>query len=285
MSVRLGKVLGGQLDQLRCEPTRKRIRAVLDGVTVLDSEHAVLVWEPRRVVPSYAVPVADLRAPVQDAVPAEPDQAEPEPSSSRAAGFSLPDVTTLRVLDPRIPFEVHTTDGTPVRIGPAGSSRRLAGFRPSDPDLAEHVVLDFAGADWLEEDEPIVSHPRDPFHRVDVRDSSRHVQVLLDGHVLADTRRSRMVFETNLPVRYYLPPEDVTVPLQPSQTRTACAYKGVASYRSAVLPDHRVDDLVWCYQDPLDDAARLRGYLAFFDEKVDLVVDGEHRSRPVSPWS
>jgi uncharacterized protein (DUF427 family) len=279
MAVRLRKLLGTHLDELRYEPTAKRVRAEVDGVLIADSARAVLVWEPRRVVPAYAVPVEDVRGELRSA-------AARSETPAVGVGFAIPDVTTLRVLDPRIPFGVRFTDGQAVELAVPGSGRTVEAFRPSDPDLAGYVVLDFDCVDrWLEEDEPIVSHPRDPFHRVDVRASSRHVQLFGDGRLLADSRRPRLVFETLLPVRYYLPPEDVVADLRPSDTRTACAYKGEASYWSVDLGDRVLPELVWSYPDPLPDATQLRGCLAFFDERVDLVVDGVARERPVTPWS
>jgi uncharacterized protein (DUF427 family) len=277
MAIRLRDALGGQLDRLRVEPTSKRVRAeVGGGVVVAETDRAVLVWEPRRVVPTYAVPVDDLRG-------------ELRPSTSGPArlgegtGFAIPDVTSLRVLDPRVPFSARLTEGEPLELVAEGGV--VEAFRPADPDLAGYVVLDFDGARWFEEDEPIAGHPRDPFHRVDVRSSSRHVQLSLDGQLLAESRRPRLVFETLLPPRYYLPPQDVLARLVPSETRTTCAYKGEASYWSVDLRDRRVPDLVWSYGEPLPDAGELRGYLAFFDERVDLVVDGVARERPTTPWS
>jgi uncharacterized protein (DUF427 family) len=200
-------------------------------------------------------------------------------------GFAVPDVTALPVLDPRIPFGVRSTEGERVlvRVGDAGT---VEGFRPADPALDGYVVLDFGGADlWLEEDEPIGSHPRDPFHRVDVRRSSRHVLLSLDGVRLAESHRPTLVFETMLPVRCYLPREDVVAPLRPSHTRTECAYKGVASYWSPEVGGRVVPDLAWSYEDPLPDAAQVTGLVSFFDERVDLEVDGVPRERPRTPWS
>jgi uncharacterized protein (DUF427 family) len=279
MGVRMRDLLGRQLAQLRYEPTARRVRAEVGGAVVVDSERAMLVWEPRRVVPTYAVPVADVRGELAPA-PVATAAAGAEP-----VGFAVPELTSLPVLDPRIPFDVHTTDGEPVEARMAGD-RGLPGFRPSDPALAGYVVLDFAAPDrWLEEDEEVAGHPRDPFHRVDVRASSRHVQLSLDGHVLAETFRPRLVFETLLPVRYYLPAEDVSADLRPSGTRTWCPYKGEASYWSVAVGDRVVPDLVWSYRMPLADAGELGGCLAFFDERLDVVVDGVPRERPVTPWS
>ena len=267
--------------ELRYEPTAKRIRAVLDGTTVVDSDRAVLVWEPRRIVPTYAVPAEDIAAALE---PQPPSAVQPDPAD---VGFALPDVTTMPVLDPRVPFSVRSTEGVTVAIRTSGdSARSAAGFLPGDPDLSGYVVLDFDGFDrWLEEDDEIVGHPHDPFQRIDVRRTSRHIRVMLGDTLLADTRRARMLFETMLPVRYYLPPEDVVADLRPSATTTYCAYKGEAAYSSVVTADGVLDDIAWRYDEPLVDASEVRGLVAFFDERIDLVVDDVARRRPVTPWS
>ncbi len=241
--------------------------AELGGATVVDSLRAVLVWEPRRVVPTYAVPVEDVDAELVASstavTPAGP-----------GVGLALPDVTDLPVLDPSIPFSVHSTPGEPVEVRVLAADRAVAGFLPSDPVLGGHVIVDFDGFDrWLEEDDPIVGHPTDPFHRIDVRASSRHIQVMLDGQLLADTRRARMLFETMLPPRYYLPMDDVRARLQRSPQHTYCAYKGLASYWSVDVAGHVVEDLLWGYEDPPQDASTLTGYVSFFDERTDMVID------------
>jgi len=116
--------------------------------------------------------------------------------------------------------------------------------------------------------------------------SSRQVRIERDGVLLAETNRARLLYETGLPVRYYLPAEDVRVPLRDSATTTICSYKGVASYNSVELPDGTVlDDLVWYYPDPLNDAVPVRDLLAFYDEKVDVTVDGSRHGRPHTEWS
>lgn len=279
MSVRLRDVQAGLVIDLRYEPTAKRVRAMLDGRTVVDSTTAILVWEPRRVVPSYAVPEQDIDAELLPVVKATAPDGGP-------AGFSIPDLTRVPVLDPRIPFSVHTAAGEAVELRVAGTQRTVEGFRPADADLAGQVILDFSGFDrWLDEDEEIVAHPRDPFGRIDICRTSRHVEIWERGELLADTTRAMMLFETLLPVRYYLPADDVLVPLTPSATRTACAYKGHARYLSAHAQAGVLDDLIWTYPEPLPDALRVKDYLAFFNEKVDLVIDGTPRPRPVTPWS
>ena len=185
------------------------------------------------------------------------------------------------MLDPSIPFAVHTTTGEPLTARAGGAE--AAAFRPSDPALDGHVLLEFEAFDaWYEEDEPNVAHPRDPFHRIDIVHSSRHVLVELDGATLAESTRPCLLFEPPLPVRCYLPREDVrTDLLAPSETRTACAYKGQASYLSTATDD----DVAWYYPEPLREAAEVTGRIAFFDERTDVVIDGERRERPVTPWS
>jgi uncharacterized protein (DUF427 family) len=280
MTVRMRDLVGGAIEQLRYEPTAKRVRAEAGGADVALTERALLVWEPRRVVPAYAVPVEDLSAGLTD--PPGPATAD----APAGTGFAIPDVTTLRVLDPRVPFAAHSTPGEPVGVRVPGSDRVVEGFCPADPALAGYVVLDFDGPDaWYEEDEPLYGHPRDPFHRIDVRAGSRRVEVSSGGRLLAASTRPRLVFETLLPPRWYLPAEDVTASLVPSETRTECAYKGEASYWSVQTGDGLLRDAVWGYADPLPDAAQLRDLLCFFDERVDVVVDGVPRSRPVTPWS
>ena len=211
------------------------------------------MWEPRRVVPSYAVPAEDILA----ALPAAP------PTDAHAEG----------VLHPGIPFGVHTTAGEPVSI----ADRAGAGFRLADDDLTGYVALDFDAFDaWYEEDDRILGHPIDPFHRVDVRRSSRPVRIEVDGDVVAETTRARLLFETSLPTRFYLPPADVLVDLQPSARRTYCPFKGEASYWS--LEGH--EDLIWGYEQPLPAVAAITGLVAFWDERVDVFLDGERRPRP-----
>ena len=284
MSARIRDFLSNGFDQLRREPIAKRIRAVHAGGTVADSTRAVLVWEPRRVVPSYAIPVEDFHG---ELLPADPAGAGTTGTDAAdAAGVPLPDVTARPVLDPSIPFAVHTTPGQVVTVRAGGQDRPGAGFRPAEPDLAGYVVLDFGAFDaWYEEDEPNVAHPRDPFHRIDVLPSSRPVRVELDGQLLAESSRPALLFETMLPTRYYLPREDIRAGLIPSTTISYCAYKGRASYWSATVGGRLVPDLAWSYEDPLHEAAQVRGLVAFFDERIDLSLDGRRRERPITPWS
>ncbi len=277
MSTRLRDVLMHELGVLRHEPIEKRIRATLGGETVVDSTRALLVWEPRRVVPTYAVPVEDVRAEIAPAPAGEGADAD----ALGMPAMGAPRLGDRVVLDPSVPFAVRSTEGEPLVVRVDG--READAFRAADPDLDGYVIVDFDGFDeWFEEDERNVGHPRDPFHRIDIVHGSRHVRVELDGEVLAESSAPYLLFEPPLPVRYYLAPEDVrTDLLRPSDTRTFCAYKGQASY----LSYGEAADLAWTYPAPLREAAEVTGRIAFFNERADVVVDGARLERPITPWS
>jgi uncharacterized protein (DUF427 family) len=153
------------------------------------------------------------------------------------------------------------------------------------PDLEDHVTFAWDDLDaWLEEDLEVISHATDPYHRVDVRPTSRHVVVSANGTKLADTRRAQALFETGLPTRWYLPREDVEADLDPSELRTTCAYKGVASYFSPRVGDEVLENIAWSYPDPRHEALAVRDHVCFFNEVVDLDVDGARAERPQTPW-
>ncbi len=161
-------------------------------------------------------------------------------------------------------------------------------WRYADPDLAGYLAFAWESMDrWCEEDEEVIGHPRDPYHRVDVRQGREHVRVELDGELLAESERPVLVFETGLPTRYYLPPEDVRMELlEPTDTETICAYKGRASYFAVHVRGRTEPDLAWCYPDPLpDNPHALRGKIAFLAEKLDVSVDSRALERPRTQWS
>jgi uncharacterized protein (DUF427 family) len=277
MATRLSTVLLGTFPQLRYEPTAKRVRASLGGSVVVDTLQACLVWEPRRITPIYAVPERELSAGlIPPALPASSVEEHPVTIRKGAAPTSL---------DPSTSFGKHTTAGEELDVVTATATAPRAAFRPEDPDLAGYVILDFAAFDWLEDDEEIIGHPRDPFHRVDIRASSADVQVAFDGVTLASTNGAQLLYETMLPVRYYIPPADVRLDLlEESPKRTVCPYKGQASYWS--YPDSAEGrNLAWSYDRRYLDAAQIHGLISFFNERVDLTVDGVLQPRPVTPWS
>jgi uncharacterized protein (DUF427 family) len=240
---------------LRYTQSGRRVRARLEGVDVVDSRDAVFVWEPGRPVPLYAFP--------RDAFAAgalEPAEAPPERSHPVREAFSVRGGEHLA---------------------------KDAAWTYDDPDLEDHVVLDWGSMDtWFEEDEEVYVHPRDPYHRVDVRTSSREVRIELDGSVVAASGRPLMLFETGLPARFYLPRDDVRVELiGPTDTRTRCPYKGEAIHWSVRAGNQTHHDVAWTYPDPLPEVARIRDLVAFYDERVDVSVGGERQERPQTPWS
>ena len=250
------QVSKAQPSGLRFEPSPKWVRARIGSDDLVDSRRARLVWEPDRVVPVYAFPEDDVRMDLL-----RPSEGHPEAHAGLASRFWA--------------------------LTAGGGAGDYVAWSYDDPDLAGYVAIRWGALDaWYEEDERVLGHPRDPFKRIDVRRSSRHVRVELDGEPLADTRLPRLLFETGLPTRYYIPPEDVRRDLlRPSPSTSFCAYKGQASYWSASLDGEDYGDIAWSYRDPLPDNDEIRDLICFFNEKVDLYVDGEVVSRPRTQWS
>ncbi|NLU81824.1 DUF427 domain-containing protein [Rhodococcus sp. HNM0569] len=239
MALEMNDAMTRLREDLRYLPLVSRIRAQVDGVVVADSIDALLVWEPGQYLPRYAIPGQDV-------------------------GLSL--VAANQTGDE------HTTPGTSFHVA-VGGRRRGTAFRPDDADLATYFVFDWDGFDWFVEDEQVLGHPRDPFHRVDVRRSSRHVRIAAPGRVLAETDRCAMLFETSFPFpRYYVPREDVAVDLIPSDTRSVCPYKGEASYWSVRVGDSLLSDIAWTYHQPLDVASGIAGHVCFYHERLDTTV-------------
>jgi uncharacterized protein (DUF427 family) len=242
---------------VRVEHGSKRVRAYLAGRLVADTRHPVLVWEIP-YYPAYYIPVADVTA---ELVPT--GKTEHSPSRGDA------DVLDVRV-------EGMTA---------AGAAKRY----PRSPleSLRDLVRFDWAAMDeWLEEDEPVYVHPRNPYTRVDILASSRHVRIEVDGVTVAESARPHILFETGLPARYYLPFSDVrTELLRPSDTQTHCPYKGTASYWSVETGEGLHKDLVWTYRTPLPESQKVAGMACFYDEKVDVYLDGELQRRPHTLFS
>lgn len=140
---------------------------------------------------------------------------------------------------------------------------------------------------WFEEAEEVFVHAHDPHHRIDVLQSSRHIEIVLGGEVVADSRSPVLLFETGLPTRYYLPKVDVQMKLLlTSDTVTGCAYKGKAQYYSAKVGDKLFHDIAWYYTYTTTETAMIAGKIAFFNERVDLLrVDGVEQSKPKTQWS
>ena len=275
MALDLAAHFFASLPQLRFHPTAKRIRAVTGDEVVVDSTQAWIVWEPRRVVPSYAVPLGDIRGSLVESGAAA---AEERPVRM---GDGPP------LLDPSTGFSFHTTPGRTFDLAADGSTLAGAAFMPSDPDFDGYAIVDFDAFDeWREEDELLVGHARDPFTTVDTRRSSRRVTVQIAGETVADSTRTTMLFETYLPTRYYVPRDDVRMDLLHStNTTSVCAYKGIASYWTARIDDTVLADVAWSYPHPHNYATAVKDLVSFFNERVDITVDGRTMERPQTPWS
>ena len=191
-------------------------------------------------------------------------------------GQTVVDTTGARLL--------HETGRLPVLYFPEADVQ-LEGLATESvtrhPALPGHVAIAWNAVDsWYEEDEEMFGHVRDPYHRIEIRRSSRHVVVRVGGEVVAESRRPTILYETGLPPRYYLPREDVCAELAPHDKRTVCAYKGHASHWSVAGEDA----VAWSYEQPDDDARKIAGLVSFYNERVDLEVDGEAQEQPRTQW-
>jgi uncharacterized protein (DUF427 family) len=246
-----------QRGRVRVERSLKRVRAYLGAEVVVDTTEPRLVWE-KPYYPTYYVPLDDVRS---ELVPTE------RTASSPSRGVA--DI-----------FDVRTK----ARTVPGAASR----YSTSEiEDLRGLVRLDFAAMDeWLEEDEPIYTHPRDPYTRIDILASSRHLRVVVDEVVIADSRQPRILFETGLPPRYYVPLTDVRLELlKPSDHETHCPYKGTATYWSVETGAGRHENLVWIYRSPFPEAQKVAGMACFQHEKMDLYLDGERQEPQQTPFA
>jgi uncharacterized protein (DUF427 family) len=228
------------------------------GQVVVDTTRAKYVWEWPRY-PQYYIPVADV-------LPgALVDEAHPQRLKRGTARRQ-----TLQV-------------GETVR--PAAA--RIYGDDAMD-GLVDTVRFEWDAIDaWFEEDEQIFVHPRSPYTRVDALRSSRTVCVAVDGAVLAESPTTVMVFETGLPTRYYFDRTAVNFEhLSPTDTQTACPYKGTTSgYWSARIGDSEYTDIAWTYNFPTAALLPIAGLVAFYNERTDITVDGVQLPRPVTHFS
>jgi uncharacterized protein (DUF427 family) len=243
------------------ERSPKRVRVLLAGQLVADTTGALLVWE-NPYYPVYYIPASDVRA---ELVPT----GEVQPGQGLAARLGDGELFTVKVA-------TATAEG---------AARRY----PNSPvtELRDAIRFDWQQmSEWLEEDEPVYKHARSPYTRVDILASSRHVRVELDGVTVADSHSPRILFETRLPPRYYLPLSDIRMEfLRPSTSQTVCPYKGTASYWSVDTGNGVHEDVVWIYRTPLPESQKIAGLGCFYNEKVDLYVDGVLQERPASPFS
>jgi uncharacterized protein (DUF427 family) len=235
------------------EPTPKRVRVEFGGETIADTTGAHLLFETG-LLPLYYFPVEDVRMDLLERT----DHATHCPVKGDAAYWT-------------------------VRAGGRTAENAIWGYpEPIAPWLKGYVAFYWNAMDaWYEEDEQVFGHPHDPYSRIDILASSRPVKVSVGGQVLAESTRARFLYETGLPVRYYVPREDVRLDLlAPSDTTSYCAYKGEAGYWS-----YEGEDIAWTYESPLREAEPVRDLVCFFNERADIEIDGELQERPSSPWS
>lgn len=237
-------------------PSAKRVRVMFNGKTVADTLCARLILEVKHL-PVYYFPREDVRI----------DLLERTQHGTHCAYKGDASYWTLKV------GNLHADNAVWSYESPSEKLAEIRGLLAFYWDMVDH---------WFEEDEEIFGHPRDPYHRVDVRPSSRQVRVRIGDQTIAQTRRALFLFETDFPVRYYIPSEDVRQELLvPSAQRTTCPYKGNAAYWSVRLGTGFRENIAWSYPEPLPECPRIRNYVCFDPDKVDrLEVEGETAFSP-----
>jgi uncharacterized protein (DUF427 family) len=240
------------------EPVPRRVRATLAGQVVLDTTRALYVWEWPNY-PQFYIPMDDVN---RDLLVDEQHAQHVHRGHTQLYALAAGDVVRPSAVRVYVDSVLEGVGGT-------------ARF--------EWDALD----SWYEEDEEVFVHPRSPYTRVDALRSTRQVRIELDGTVLAESACPVMVFETGLPTRYYLNRTEVRfVHLQPSDTVTACPYKGTtSSYWSVRTGDGLHPDLAWSYAFPTRQLLPIAGLIAFYNEKVDVILDGERLPRPRTHFS
>jgi len=239
----------------------RNVRVVFGGETIADSKRVKLLRESD-ILPVYYFPAEDVR---RDLLLASDHKAQCSYKGEASywtarSGAKTAENAVWSYLNP-------SAEATP---------------------LKNHFAFEWNRMDkWYEEDEEIYVHPRDPFKRVDALASKRHVRIVVDGITIAETRSPHLLFETNHPVRYYIPQPDVRMELLvPSATKSRCPYKGPASYWSIKLGERLYQDMIWGYLEPIPECPKIKGLLCFFHERgAEIFVDGEYVAPPKTKWA
>ena len=244
-------------DGVHIELSPRRVRTYFGGKLIADSERALLVYETKRP-PAYWFPTADVRM---------------EYLAQRDTSNGSAEVLRWRLL-----VNGHVAENA------ARAYAKPAGDMAA---LDDHLTFYWDEMDaWYEEDEEVFVHPRDPYTRVDTVHSSRHIRVEIGGVVVAETRRPVLLYETGLPTRYYIPKQDVRMELlQPTSSVSRCPYKGVARYWSGPIGDNMIQDVAWSYPSPIAECPKIENLISFYNERVDLYVDGVLQDRAITPFS
>lgn len=244
------------------EMCSKWIRTMFGGQTIADTTAALILRRDKRL-PVYCVPKRDVRLDMMQ-------------KTGETAAFSPYGTATFWTL----------------RVGDKHAEK--AGWSIDEPSdghafLADYMIFDWGKMDaWFEEDDQVFVHLKDPYHRIDVLNSSRHIRVVAGGKTVADTKQAALLYETGFPTRYYIPKSDVAMEfLAPSALKTRCPYKGIASsYWSIRTGDALIENGVWSYADPLPEAYKVKDRLCFYNEKVDAIYsNGDLVPKAVTPWS
>lgn len=244
--------------RVRVERGAKRVRAYLGGELVADTTRPLLVWE-KPYYPTYYFAADDVR-------------------------------TDLLEADGGVRHSPSRGDGRTFTVKAGGKEASAAALRYDESpfeELRDAIRLEWDAMDaWFEEDEQVFTHPRDPYTRLDILPSSRHVRVEVDGVTIAESAKPTLLFETGLPARYYLPKTHVRMDLlTPTDTVSHCPYKGEAEYWSVRAGDAVHADLVWSYGTPLPESQKIAGLIGFYSEKVDIYVDGVRQERPSTKFA
>jgi uncharacterized protein (DUF427 family) len=247
--------------RFRWEDSRRRVRVFFGGVTIADSTRVMLLHEFGHL-PVFYFPFEDVRRDVMVAT----EHSTHSPLKGDASYWTI-------------------------RVGDRAAENAAWSYlnpSPGGPQVKDYMAFYWEKMDaWFEEDEQVFAHARDPYKRVDILPSSRHVRVVLSGVIVADTRQPRLLIETGLPTRYYIPQQDIRMELlEPTASTSRCPYKGKASYWSAKIGDKIYKDIVWSYRDPLPACSPIANLLCFYNERVDAIyVDDELIAVPKTPWS
>jgi uncharacterized protein (DUF427 family) len=236
---------------VRIEPSTRQVRVMLGGQVVASTTNPLLVWEVP-YYPTYYFPEADVKTDYL----VETGETRKSPSRGDATQYTV---------------KVNGSEGV--------------AYTYKDPkisELAGYYAFVWKSMDhWFEEDEEVWVHPRDPYTRIDVLASGRRVRVEVDGVTIADSSNALFLYETGLPTRYYFPKTDVRMDLlTPTDTQTACPYKGTARYWTLTVDGETHEDFVWGYESPLPESQKIIGAVAFYNEKVDLYIDDVLQERP-----
>ena len=242
------------------EPSPRWVRVYFNGELVAGSRNMMLLRDRDRL-PVYFFPKEDVRI----------DYLAPGDPTTDSSPMGEPVNWHVRVAD-------KVADN---------AAYSFLGGSDDGSEIKDYIAFRWNKMDaWFEEDDEVFFYARDPYKRVDVLQSSRHIKVIVEGITVAESRRPWLLFETGLPTRYYVPKHDARMQLlEPSDTVTRCPYKGEANFYSIRIGDELHRDMVWTYRYPMLECLKIQGHFGFFNERVDIYEDDELLPRPDTPWS